>query len=357
MPLTPLTTPPTSLRNSQLATIFYGAQASWQPMTMIPKIKYMFYANFVLNASAPSLDQAFLNALGGTAPGNISFKIKTIDKPKIDLTTVEMNQYNRKRLIYTRTEYQPFTIKIHDSVDGSATRFWQNYFMYYMGDSRPKNPTMDYLYSGSGPTNPTFDYSTGWGLSAIAEDPNFFTSLQLYALMGGAAVGTTGGTGQYQLTTYINPRIIAIDFEQHDSSSSDTEEVSITFKYEAIQYSPITSTSGPIIQGVPSVFGFGSDGKAVDILPPVNSTFTAPVGGGIAQSNNFYNPLSIAPTPSQGLNSVVATASPTPVTGAPDGYATNTTGSSTTSSDLTNSTNFIYSTVTGNAGLLNYGTA
>jgi hypothetical protein len=328
----------------------------------------MFYAQFILNNNAPAMDPQFLttNALGGYAPGNISFKIKTIDKPKVDLTTVEMNQYNRKRLVYTKTEYLPFTIKIHDSVDGSATRFWQNYFMYYMGDSRPKNSTVDYGSITAGPTQQTFNYSTGWGLSPIAEDTDFFTRVDLYALMGGAAVGTNGGTGQYQLTSYINPRITAIDFEQHDSSSSDMEEVNITFKYEAIQYSPLTATTGPIIPGVLQQFGFAADigspgsalpGPPIDITVPVGSTFQPSQGGGPANVNTNYNPLAINPSASQGLNPIIATPALTPVTGVPVGYVNNQTGASSTPSDLTNSSTFIYTTVSGNAGLLNYGTA
>jgi hypothetical protein len=318
---------PTSLRNSQLASIFYGAQASWQPMTMIPKYRYMFYANFQLNGNAPQMDQTFLKNLGSSSPGNISFKIKTIDKPKIDLTTVELNQYNRKRLIYTKTEYLPFTIKIHDSVDGSAIQFWKDYFTYYFGDSRPKSASA-YQYSTSGPTIPVLDNPNGWnwGLSAIAEDTNFFTRLDLYSLFGGNLVGTAGGTGEYQLTSYI------------------------TFKYEAIQYNPIQ-------KGVSSLFQFSADGNAFDVQPGVNTTFIPSPGPNTTQQNNFYNPLNITPTiVSQGLNSIIASAVNNPVTGASPGYANTVVDSSTTNSDLTNSTSFIYTAVSANAGLLDFGT-
>ena len=87
----------TTLRNSQLASKFYGANNPGQAMTMIPKLRFMFYAEFILNANAPIMDQAFLNNINSTSVGNISFKVKTIDKPKIDLTTVELNQYIRKK--------------------------------------------------------------------------------------------------------------------------------------------------------------------------------------------------------------------------------------------------------------------
>lgn len=339
----------TILRNSQYASIFYGANSPGQPMTMIPKLKYMFYAEFELNANAPNMDPTFLKNLGNTSRQNISFKIKTVDKPKIDLTTVEMNQYNRKRLIYTKTEYQPFTIKLHDSVDGSIVQLWKDYFTYYFADSRPKT----LINMGSitnGPAAPTSGdssttWGTGWGLSPIAEDTNFFTRLNLYSLFGGAPIGTSGGTGQYQLTSYLNPRITAIDFESYDSTSSDTEEVNITFKYEAVEYNPIT-------QGVLSKFGFGTD-PLLDVTPTSSASVATNNNSNTpAASTNPIIPVSVLP---RNQNPVIFNPSNTDVSGAPAGYASNKTGSSTSNSVLTNTQNFNISSVGIIAGALNFG--
>ena len=340
----------TILRNDQLASIFYGANNPGQPMTMIPKLKYMFYAEFELNANAPAMDNKFLTNLGNTSRQNISFKIKTIDKPKIDLTTVEMNQYNHKRLIYTKTDYQPFTIKLHDAVDGSIVQLWKDYFTYYFADSRPKTRP-NYGSISNGPAAPTaadttVTWGTGWGLSQIAEDTNFFYKLNIYSLFGGAKVGTQGGTGQYQLTSYINPRITAIDFESYDASSSDTEEVSITLKYEAIEYNPIT-------QGVLPNFGYTSDSNLHDVTPTSSATVGPNNYSGPPQSPAMpRNAASVLPT---GQNPNIFTAPTTQVSGAPTGYAVNQTGSSNTPEILNNTQNSISSSVTANAGMLNFG--
>ena len=338
----------TTLRNSQLATKFYGANNPGQAMTMIPKLRYMFYAEFVLNANAPDMDQRFLNALGSTQVGNISFKIKTIDKPKIDLTTVELNQYNRKRLIYTKTEYLPFTIKIHESVDGSIVQLWKDYFTYYFGDSRPKTST-DMSSIASGPAGPTFNDSSGWGLRPIAEDTNFFTRVNLYSLFGGAPIGTEGGTGQYQMTSYLNPRITAIDFEQYDISSSDTEEVSLSFKYEAIEYNPIQV-------GVLPNFGF-TDDQVLDVTLATNgmSIDTTKTGGANVPQNSTLSNTSPATILPQGTSPIISQPSASVVDNVPPGYVNAQTGSTTAPGSLTNAQNFITSSVSNVLGGLNYG--
>jgi hypothetical protein len=69
----------------------------------------MFYANFVVNSNPLGIDSNFLSKLG-TWQNGISFKIKTIDKPKVDLATTELNQYNRRRYAYTKIDYQPFVV-------------------------------------------------------------------------------------------------------------------------------------------------------------------------------------------------------------------------------------------------------
>jgi hypothetical protein len=343
----------TILRNDQLASIFYGANNPGQPMTMIPKVRYMYYANFILNPVAPTMDPQFLTttALGSTSPGNISFKIKTIDKPKIDLTTVEMNQYNRKRLIYTKIEYLPFTVKLHNAVDGSAVQFWRDYFIYYFGDSRPKQQS-DLDSIASGPAAPIFNDSTGWGLRPISEYTDFFLRVDLYSLYGGGdgRYRSANGTGRCQLTSYLNPRITAIDFEQYDSTSSDTEEVSITFKYEAIQYNDVQNY---LTKDDLSLFGFSVDGKHLEVSSMTNATVSPTPGKtGAVPSQTLPN----TPPPSNESSPIIAPPTPTdPVNNAPIGYATNQTGSTDVSGPLINSQNSTNSAISSNAGQLNYG--
>lgn len=216
----PTTNPPAVLRNRQLATTYYGADAMGQPMRSIPRYKYMFFATLYPNPAAAEL-YPWLTNLGDPTQG-ISFKIKTIDKPKLELSATELNQYNRKRYAYTKVEYQPFSIRLHDTVDNKPLDLWRQYFTYYFGDSRFKS-SLDF---GTSPVDSKFTDSTGWGFRPIASDVNFFYKVELYSLFG----------KKYTQVNYINPRITNVDWQQYDSSSSEPDDLVLTFKYEALEY-------------------------------------------------------------------------------------------------------------------------
>lgn len=200
-------------------------------MRSIPRIKFLYYVEF--NPSPEASDmmlKADLNIVQGNR--GIAFKVKTIDKPKITLTTKDLNQYNKKRLVYTGVDYGDVQLKLHDTVDDSVLSMWVDYFTYFFGDSRP-HTAESYLQS---PVGPQFVDSTGWGLRPLVEQTQFFESISVYAFFAQT----------YTKFSYINPKISLIDWQNHDYSSSEPEEVSITFKYEAIKYEafaqPITQT-------------------------------------------------------------------------------------------------------------------
>ena len=203
-------------------------------MYAIPRYKYMFYATFNVNAQALSIfpDQMSIGTVNG-----ISFKIKTVDKPNVELSQKELNQYNRKRYAYTKTEYRPVNISLYDTVDNKPFNLWIEYFTYYFGDARLKTS----MTMGSNPTDPTFDDSTGWGLRPLAEQINFFTSLDVYALFG----------KQYTLTQYLNPKIASIDWGNHDTADSGLEDLKMSLTYETLQYD-----SGTLTPQMANQFGF-----------------------------------------------------------------------------------------------------
>jgi len=222
------------LRPKPYASYFFGLQSPGQRMYAIPRYKYMYYANFNVNAQALSMYPA-LNLLG-TRSG-VSFKIKAIDRPNIDLQQRELNQYNRKRYAYVKSEYKPLNLTMYDTVDNQPFDLWVEYFTYYFGDARFKSS----MTMQSNPVDPTFDDSTGWGLRPLAEQVNFFTSVDLYQIFG----------KEYSLTTYLNPKISAVDWGNNDSSDSGLEELKMTLTYETLQYD-----SGTITAELANQFGF-----------------------------------------------------------------------------------------------------
>jgi hypothetical protein len=137
------TEPGVFLRSPKTAQRVFGLDSPSEIVTAVPRPKFIFFAEFnpsdggqqmMSSAGTPNLN-THLNKEG------ISFKVKQIDKPHVNLTTVELNQYNKKTLVYTKLEYADATIQLHDTVDDSVLSLWVDYFTYYFGDSRRKNPT------------------------------------------------------------------------------------------------------------------------------------------------------------------------------------------------------------------------
>lgn len=242
----------TRLKTRHIATKVFGADNPMQPITAMPRSRYMYFARLVPNTQASTIFPWLLKL--DTPDQGVSFKIRTIDKPKIELNAVELNQYNRKRWAYTKVEYQPVTIRMFDTVDNRPLQMWKDYFIYYFGDSRANKS----ILMGDQVTNSNFNDGTGWGLRPMAEDLSFFSRLELYSLFG----------RKYTLTTYLNPKITMIDWQQYDSSSSEPDDLAITLRYEAIEY----SEEREINSRMAAMFGFTIDDGPFDPPDTVNAT-------------------------------------------------------------------------------------
>lgn len=225
----------TTFRNRQYADWLFGAQSPGQYMYSVPRYPWMYYANFVVNSQA-ALIYPWLRELGGI--DGISFKIKKIDKPNVDLKNKTLNQYNRKRVVYTNTEYKPVNVLLWDTVDNKPLDMWRQYFTYYFGDGRQKTPwTM-----GQSTVSDKFSDGTGWGLRPLTEEVNFFTSLDVYAIFG----------RRYTRVRYLNPKITNVNFNSYQSDGEQLNDISMQIAYETINYDP----SEDITPGIAAQFGF-----------------------------------------------------------------------------------------------------
>lgn len=265
-----------TLRSKPYAATFFDARSYGQKMSKLPRYKFMYYANFVLSAEAIDFLEGQLSDLGTWEKG-ISFKIRAIDKPSVDLSTTTLNQYNRKRNVYSKIDYHPFTIKIYDTIDDIPLLLWKKYFTYYFGDSRQKS---DLEYNEIVPTG-TLIAPEKWGLNPDKDSYNFFDKIELYAIFG----------KRYTQINYIKPKITKIDWQQYDSDSSDMSEMSMTLMYEALEYLDsdiITATDA-------KKFGF-------DIEKPVGDTYDSSLTADISApkpdtQNMIRNMLNNSQTP------------------------------------------------------------
>lgn len=233
----------TSFRNKQYAAWMFGAQSPGQYMYAVPRYQWMYYANFVVNSQAATI-YPWLRELGNV--NGISFKIKKIDKPNIDLKTKTLNQYNRKRPVYTNVDYKPVNLSIWDTVDNKPLDMWRQYFTYYFGDARQKTA----MTMGQSTVSPTFSDSTGWGLRPLTEEINFFTRLDVYAIFG----------LKYTRVSYLNPRITNVNFNSYQSDSDQLSEIGMQVAYETVNYDPSLN----ITPEIAAQFGFDLGPPAVE---------------------------------------------------------------------------------------------
>lgn len=207
---------------------------------LAPQTKYLFHVYFTLNTNQiPALQSAF----GSTRDiGTIGMLVKTADLPKYNIDVSEHNQYNRKRYVQNKINYQPVNITFHDDGSDIIRSMWNAYYTYYFSDSLHGYDNMGGQSLNSSSTSP-LDFNrrdiydnlrsvNDWGYSSSSPagnyKPNFFKDIKIYGLNKGNFV-------QY---TLINPIITDWAHDTFDySAGNGTMGNSVTLRYETVKYS------------------------------------------------------------------------------------------------------------------------
>jgi hypothetical protein len=261
--------PKGTLGDFQHAARLYNSQA----MRLAPKGKWMYHV--VLNINPRALGSAkFDIQKHGTA---INMLVKSVDLPKFRVQVERPQQYNKKRQIHTKLEYDPISLVFHDDNFGLTTNLWAMYYGYYFADSKHGSSlgsgTAGQLLSGVGNLVAGFIPGNNGLLGAVknflggaaagvpaayqrnsykneslnkfrygldnGSSAPFFSSIQIFQL----------ARHQYQSYTLINPVITGWN---HDSLSNTSTEVSgntMTVAYEAVIYG-----AGAVSRGNPKGF-------------------------------------------------------------------------------------------------------
>lgn len=238
-----------------------------------PKFKWLFHVYFDINKyqiSGTNVDQIFPSTT------NYGLLVKSIDLPKYSITLQEMNQYNRKRYVQTKINYDPIRISFHDDNNNQIRQLWFNYFSYYYND--PNQPVAPDSRPGDAATklNPRNIYqdnvssNQNWGY--IGEIPQysldgmtyektkapFFKSIRIY------------GFNQHNWALYevINPMIESFNHDNYNYyETRGIMEHQMTIRYENVKY-----YDGALNGQDPSsiVAGFGNSNQYDTTLSPIN---------------------------------------------------------------------------------------
>jgi hypothetical protein len=275
---------------------------------LTPRNKFLFYVYFNLNTNIP----AVANLVSGGKSNTIGLAVKTAQLPGYQIDVSTMNQYNRKRLVQTKINYNPAQIVFNDDQSDLIRNMWYQYYQYYYSDPTYKygnTPNQsgtlgqiqvpEVLGGAAYTANDIYSPSRGvqhWGLSGQGYNNPTLQSLST-ALLTGPDSGqlpffndiTIYGMGQktYSQYTMINPLITDWIHDTYDySQGNGIVTHTMTIKYEAVKY-----YSGAVGGAQPSdpVTGF-ADPAHYDVTPsPIavpGSTATVMTQGTVRPSPN-----------------------------------------------------------------------
>lgn len=233
-----------------------------------PKVKFLYHVVFQPNDevgdATTSNTWKFQKEIGVLA--------KSVDLPEFRVTVENKQQYNRKKNVQTRIDYQDVNIRFHDDAVGVTRSLLEEYYRYYYQDGN----SGDSVTSG-GSFHPRDKYDPydatypNYGLNNYKISP-FFNFIKIYQL----------SRQQWFSYTLINPLLTQWGHDTLDyADGTGIMENSISIAYEAVLYD-----NGEIGRGGEPVT-FASEESRYDNVP---SPLAYPSGG-------FDNTFTTNPTP------------------------------------------------------------
>lgn len=198
---------------------------------LMPKQKFLFHVSFSINSnSLKSLNFKYQHQ------NEINMLVKGADLPKFTIMSETLNQYNRKKIVQTKIDYQPVTIRFHDDNLGITRQLWENYFSYYYADPTAAKVYSSYIRNAT--LNGNF-LRTPYGLDNNSSLP-FFDKITIYQM----------ARRYWNSYTLVNPIITAWNHDSLDYANNSPAEQTMTLGYEAVYYD-----NGRVAQNSPTGFG------------------------------------------------------------------------------------------------------
>jgi hypothetical protein len=170
---------------------------------LVPRQKYNFTL-LMARADGPTIE--FTRVSSVTAPG-------------YSIDTQLMNQYNKKRVVQTRLNYDPITVTFYDTYDNEWHTLMRTYLSHYFNGGEG----IEQITEGNSTIDD--DFKTVMGFTPNA-DRYFFPQITIVQ---------NGYREQSRETILINPHITNIQGDTLDYSDSNPTMYTVTFQPESIQ--------------------------------------------------------------------------------------------------------------------------
>jgi len=219
-----------------------------------PKVKYMYHVRFdpteEVGNNATSNVFKFQKELG--------ILVKSADLPSFRASVENKQQYNRKKNVQTRVDYQDCRIAFHDDNTGVTRALLEEYYRYYFIDANNIGSADSF-----GARDKYQEKVPNYGLNNGKRIP-FFKGITIYQL----------ARREWVAYTLVNPLLSAWDHGSVESSGTDFNENTISVAYEAVHY-----TTGTVAGNTPS--GFADQSVGYDVTPsPLGYLDNAMIPGG-----------------------------------------------------------------------------
>tara|TARA_B100001057_G_scaffold437696_1_gene469680 strand:- start:7908 stop:9737 length:1830 start_codon:yes stop_codon:yes gene_type:complete len=271
-------------------------------ITSAPKSRFQYFAVFVFNKNTEvsSLLSQYTSDLEEIAAKTsahtfdkltqdskkLGFICKQVDLPRFQIQYEMMNQYNRKKPVIKKIDWNPIQISMHDTADNLAWRFWNAIYQYHFLEASLTEPAGSSAQGSASKIN--------FANNMLAQD-DYFTSTQHHGLRplksgtGSLADGYSVGTnhkpikelklfqvynGKYNLIRFIHPMCIAAEHSAGDYASSEPFEINMQFAFENVIYDQVEELS----------VGFGESSTPKDLVkskarvPLMDDMFNQTVG-------------------------------------------------------------------------------
>ena len=175
----------------------------------------------------------------------LAFNVKQVDGPKVNFQYDTLNQYNRKRNVYRRVDYDPINIRFLDTFNNNAIKLFQYLYELNVRDAQNGHPdyrgTQNRLKNrGLYHANPmisddTFVGQHNFGLRSFDGGSTYpIKSLDLFIIHG----------TRYNLIRFVHPKIIAMDHDVFTYEASQPVEIGMQFAYETVIYETLNYEMG-----------------------------------------------------------------------------------------------------------------
>jgi hypothetical protein len=223
---------------------------------LAPRNKFLFHVYFNINTSeVPTLASVFPE----DSKSSLSLLVKTIQLPSFSIDTETLNQYNRKRVIQKKINYQPVQVEFHDDGGDLSRNMWYNYYSYYYKDSNQQYGSASNQNGSIGAVanEPGFAYGSRdiYANNRTVNDWGFIGEAYNQGNAGGPGVGSGGnqssgkppffrditiyGMDQHKFASYvlINPLIKTWDHDTYSyAESGGIMSNKMTIEYETVKY-------------------------------------------------------------------------------------------------------------------------